>query len=89
MSSLGVWNSQRVAPVKIFGRLPKSVTETYDRILCRRLNVDIARKLLHIIVAAERPLSLKEMTVEIAIKACHHLYDVLELELNQKSDSAI
>ena len=61
--------------------IPKTVEEAYDKILCRSHDSKKAMKLLHIIVAAARPLSLNEMALALAIKENHRTYDDLELEL--------
>ncbi|KAK2785943.1 hypothetical protein FQN52_008210 [Onygenales sp. PD_12] len=47
--------------------LPRSVNEAYNQILCRSRNREEARKALHIIVAATRPLSLEEMAMAMAL----------------------
>ena len=60
--------------------IPKTVHEAYDKILCRSRDFEKAKRLLHIVVAAARPLSLKEMALALAIKENHRAYDDLELE---------
>ena len=62
-------------------KIPKTVDEAYDKILCRSRDIEKARRLLHIIVAAARPLSLQEMALALAIKENHQSYGDLELEL--------
>ncbi|KAK2812471.1 hypothetical protein FQN50_001472 [Emmonsiellopsis sp. PD_5] len=47
--------------------LPRSVNEAYNQILCRSRNREEARKALHMIVAATRPLSLEEMAMAVAL----------------------
>ncbi|OCK88373.1 uncharacterized protein K441DRAFT_589048, partial [Cenococcum geophilum 1.58] len=61
--------------------IPKTVEEAYDKILCRSHDSKIVMRLLHIIVAAARPLSLNEMALALAIKENHRTYDDLEVEL--------
>jgi len=61
--------------------IPKTVEEAYDKILCRSHDSKKAMRLLHIVVAAARPLSLNEMALALAIKENHRTYDDLELEL--------
>ncbi|MCJ1348152.1 hypothetical protein MMC31_006383, partial [Peltigera leucophlebia] len=60
--------------------LPETVDEAYDRILSKSCNPDKARKILHIIVAAARPLTLREMILALFIQESHQSYDDLELE---------
>ena len=61
-------------------KIPKTVDEAYDKILCRSRDFEKARRLLHIIVAAARPLSLQEMALALAIKENHGSYGDLEFE---------
>jgi ankyrin repeat domain-containing protein 50 len=62
-------------------KIPKNVDEAYDKILCRSRDFEKARRLLHIVIASTRPLSLKEMALALAIKENHQSYSDLELEL--------
>jgi ankyrin repeat protein len=59
--------------------IPKTVTTAYERILSKSLDVEQARKLLHIIVAAARPLTLQEMALALAIKPHHRSIGELKL----------
>ncbi|KAI0166892.1 hypothetical protein GGR52DRAFT_78917 [Hypoxylon sp. FL1284] len=59
--------------------LPQTVEAAYEKILCRSRDFVKARRLLHIVVAAERPLSLQEMATALAIKD-HAFYHQLEFE---------
>jgi ankyrin repeat domain-containing protein 50 len=61
-------------------KIPKTVDEAYDKILCRSRDFEKARRLLHIIVVVARPLSLQEMVIALAIKENHRLYGDLEFE---------
>ncbi|KAH8204199.1 hypothetical protein TruAng_001619 [Truncatella angustata] len=61
--------------------LPRTVEAAYDKILCRSHHVDRAKKLLHMVVAADRPLSLAEMAMALAITESHHSYNDLQHEL--------
>ncbi|KAL3441220.1 hypothetical protein BJX65DRAFT_322528 [Aspergillus insuetus] len=49
--------------------LPRIVDETYKKILNRSPGIPQAKRLLHIFTAAERPLSLKELSVAVAVDA--------------------
>jgi ankyrin repeat protein/GPI inositol-deacylase-like protein len=52
--------------------------EAYERILSRSHNFKEAKRLLHIIVAAERPLTLMEMSVALALRENHQSYGDLD-----------
>ncbi|KAI1801296.1 ankyrin repeat-containing domain protein [Daldinia bambusicola] len=60
--------------------LPRTVEAAYDKILCRTYDPSEAKRLLGIVVAATRPLSLNEMAVALAIGESHHKHDDLPLE---------
>jgi hypothetical protein len=64
--------------------MPPTVDDAYEEILKRSPNISRARKLLHIIVAAVRPLTLKEINLALAIKEESHSQE--ELELKQEED---
>ncbi|KAI0539343.1 hypothetical protein GGR58DRAFT_512395 [Xylaria digitata] len=59
----------------VIRNLPPTVEEAYNDILCKSYDPDKARNILHIIVAADRPLYLKEMAAVLAfqgeIHRCH------------------
>ncbi|KAN0068134.1 Ankyrin repeat-containing domain protein [Elaphomyces granulatus] len=57
--------------VEATSHLPKTVDEAYGRILSRSHNFKEAKRLLHIIVAVERPLTLMEMSVALALRENH------------------
>ncbi|KAI1762823.1 hypothetical protein GGR53DRAFT_400231 [Hypoxylon sp. FL1150] len=61
-------------------KLPKTVEEAYEKILSRSSDIIKARRLLHIVMAAKRPLSLQEMATALAIRKEHVFYHQLELE---------
>ncbi|KAK6956941.1 hypothetical protein Daesc_002223 [Daldinia eschscholtzii] len=60
--------------------LPRTVEEAYDKILCRSNNPTQAKRLLGILIAATRPLSLSEMAVALAIEESHQKHDDLLFE---------
>ena len=70
--------------VKATSHLPKTVDEAYERILSRSRNFEEAKRLLHIIVAAERPLTLKEMSVAFALRENHRSYGDLDLRSEER-----
>ncbi|KEF58605.1 uncharacterized protein A1O9_06531 [Exophiala aquamarina CBS 119918] len=61
-------------------KLPETVEAAYDKILCRSRDPTKAKRLLHIVVAAERPLSLEEMALALAIRENHQSFNDLKLE---------
>src|ERR1700722_6906704 len=75
--------------VKATSRLPKTVDEAYERILSRSHNFEEAKRLLHIIVAAERPLTLKEMSVALALRENHQSYGDLDLRSEERFRESI
>ncbi|EXU95517.1 ankyrin repeat protein [Metarhizium robertsii] len=60
--------------------IPGTLHAVYDKILRHVSNDEASRKLLHIIVAAMRPLSLEEMNVALNITRCDHSNEDLDLE---------
>ncbi|KAI9795942.1 MAG: hypothetical protein M1833_006590 [Piccolia ochrophora] len=60
--------------------IPETLDSVYDKILQRTFNRSHARKLLHIVVAAARPLSLNEMSVAFVIKPHDRSYEDLDRE---------
>ncbi|KAF8253528.1 hypothetical protein K440DRAFT_657443 [Wilcoxina mikolae CBS 423.85] len=60
--------------------MPNSLDAVYDMILAQSPNTEDTRKMLHIIVAAARPLTLQEMAIAFAIKPSDKSYDDLDLE---------
>ncbi|RYP60682.1 hypothetical protein DL771_010422 [Monosporascus sp. 5C6A] len=54
--------------------LPRTVDEAYEKILAKSKNPGEAKKLLHIIVAAARPLTLAEMDLALTLRQNHKSY---------------
>ncbi|KAJ0420796.1 hypothetical protein BJY00DRAFT_312722 [Aspergillus carlsbadensis] len=65
--------------VEIASTLPQTVDEAYERILSRSKDYSQARKMLHIIIAAARPLTLQELDFMLSLKEDHRSYADLEL----------
>src|SRR5436190_18471487 len=66
---------ERLRP--ILNTLPTTLEDAYEAILRRVEDIDSATKLLHIIVAAVRPLTLKEMNVVLAVrKGCSRMEEL-------------
>ncbi|KAK4182277.1 hypothetical protein QBC35DRAFT_518914 [Podospora australis] len=61
-------------------QLPKTVDAAYDRILSKSCNPQEAKKILHIVVAAARPLTLREMNVALVLREGHRSYKNFALE---------
>jgi ankyrin repeat protein len=79
--SLGVRNIRRLN--KLITELPGDVENAYSAILDKSTDRKRAMKLLHIVVAATRPLTLKEMAIALSIDAeekPHSLADLDDLE---------
>ncbi|KAF5010610.1 hypothetical protein FDECE_3241 [Fusarium decemcellulare] len=64
-----------------YKHLPTTFNDTYDKILSRSSDPAKARKLLHIIIAATRPLTLTEMAVAITIEDNNSSQSELEIQL--------
>ena len=65
---------------RIIGTLPDTVDKAYGAILAKSTDMKRARKLLHIVVSAIRPLTLKEMNTALAIEESDRSYEELDLE---------
>ncbi|KAH7124341.1 ankyrin repeat-containing domain protein [Dactylonectria macrodidyma] len=63
---------------KITSSLPRTVDDAYERILAKSINSEEAKKLLHIVVAAARPLTLAEMDLALALQENHRSYKDLD-----------
>ncbi|RYP12344.1 hypothetical protein DL765_007390 [Monosporascus sp. GIB2] len=59
--------------------LPRTVSEAYNRILSKSRDISLTRKLLHIVVAAARPLTLREMALALAIGPEHQSIGDIDL----------
>jgi hypothetical protein len=59
---------------KAISQLPQSVDHAYERVLSTSCDAEEARKALHIIVVAERTLTLTEMNFALALRASHTSY---------------
>ena len=60
--------------------IPRTVDDAYERILRRSANEKLAKHLLHIVVAAKRPLSLEEMSTALAIGQNQSSKSIKDLE---------
>ncbi|KAL7621069.1 hypothetical protein AAE478_008381 [Parahypoxylon ruwenzoriense] len=66
-----------------------TTSKAYEKILARSTDYAKAKKLLHVIVAAYRPLSLQEMAIVLAIREDHQTYRQLDLEPEDRFPSFI
>ena len=64
--------------------LPNSVEEAYEKILLASPEPIEARRALHVIVAAERPLTVREMNFALAIRPSHQSYQDVDLDSDQR-----
>ncbi|KAK1751996.1 heterokaryon incompatibility protein-domain-containing protein [Echria macrotheca] len=65
--------------IEITSELPATVDEAYDRILSRSGDPDSAVKILHTVVAAARPLTLREMSLALALEDGNRPYKDVDL----------
>lgn len=70
------------ALLKIIDEIPVSLDAMYEKILSKSSNVDLARKALHLVVSATRPLTLDEMGIAFVIRITDKSYDELRREPN-------
>jgi ankyrin repeat domain-containing protein 50 len=59
--------------------LPKTAYEAYDRILSKSRDSRKAKRILHIIIAAARPLTLREMALALTIQENHRSHGDIDL----------
>ena len=78
MQSLGVNTRRKVE--KVINEMPSTINEAYEAILNRSPHPEQAKKLLHIIVAAARPLTLKETNVALNIEEGQSRYEDVDLD---------
>lgn len=68
---------------EVTSQLPRTVDEAYERILTKSLDIEEAKKLLHIVIAAVRPLTLLEMNIALTIQESYRSYDDFDLKLEE------
>jgi ankyrin repeat protein len=75
----------------VISTLPSTVDKAYEAILSKieKDERPQARKLLHIIVAATRPLTLGEMNIALAIEDNHKCYDDLDLDDEVRFEASV
>ncbi|QKX61975.1 uncharacterized protein TRUGW13939_09131 [Talaromyces rugulosus] len=78
------FNIDKAGIVDAISHLPHTVDEAYERILSRSRDSDQAKKLLQIVVAAIRPLTLKEMSLALTLTENHHSYSDLDFKSEER-----
>jgi ankyrin repeat domain-containing protein 50 len=69
--------------------LPETVDQAYERILEKSIDKLLSRKLLNIVIAACRPLTLSEMNIALAIKENTTSYKDLNLEADASFEKTV
>jgi hypothetical protein len=72
--------TSKAALDSILANIPPNLEAVYEKILSQSRSPNEARKVLHIIVAARRPLDLEEMAIACAIKPSNKSVEDLDLE---------
>ncbi|KAL6886916.1 ankyrin repeat-containing domain protein [Trichoderma evansii] len=72
-------NVSKMMIIEAILNIPTTVDEAYERILSKSFDTRQVKKALHIIVAAARPLTLREMNFALALDGGHKSYDDLGL----------
>ena len=70
----------------VISTLPKSVNQAYEKILNRSKEKDKVWKILLIILAANRPLTLKEINVAVNIESSPRFTSEEDLNLEEEKD---
>ncbi|KAJ5797787.1 uncharacterized protein N7503_007083 [Penicillium pulvis] len=73
----------------LLGNLPQTVDDVYNSILLKAPNQVQAKRLLQIIVAATRPLRLREVGVALAITEETECYEDLELQSGEQLATSV
>ena len=75
--AFGITNPKKMR--EFVDRIPKSVDEAYEAMLDRSPEPEQARKLLHIVLAAVRPLKLQEVNMAFNLEEGQKSYDEVDL----------
>jgi ankyrin repeat protein len=73
----------------IVNTLPATVDQAYEGILLKAKDQERTRKLLHLIIAATRPLTLSEMNIALNIEDNHRSYEDIDLETDVRFETTI
>ncbi|KAL7781120.1 ankyrin repeat-containing domain protein [Trichoderma afarasin] len=82
-------NIDKAGILQATAHIPKTVDEAYDRILSKSYDPKEATKILHIVVAAERALSLEELGFALSIRSDHQSYDDIDTKSEDRSRESI
>ncbi|KAH8696324.1 hypothetical protein BGW36DRAFT_428337 [Talaromyces proteolyticus] len=74
----------KIGIIEATSHLPKTLNEAYEKILSRSRDSEAAKRLLHVVVAAGRPLTLKEMNVALALREGHRSFNDLQLKSEER-----
>jgi hypothetical protein len=66
--------------VGLINKLPQTASDAYEALLQRVVDKEEATKVLHIILATQRPISVKELDVALALEPSSRSYSNLDLE---------
>lgn len=69
--------------------LPQSVTQAYEAILGKTKDREMATRLLHIVVGAERPLSVQEVNIAMSMEEHYTTYEDLKLDCSEIFEARI
>ncbi|KAK7420611.1 hypothetical protein QQZ08_010303 [Neonectria magnoliae] len=76
--------------IRLFVRkIPATVEAVYEKILSKSRDQEKARRLLHIDVAAERPLTIREMTTALTVNESHQACTELKVEPEARFRSTV
>ncbi|KAI0878938.1 purine and uridine phosphorylase [Hypoxylon argillaceum] len=73
----------KTAIYKATSQLPQTIDEAYERILAKNRDHKKAKRLLHIVVAVARPLTLPEMQLALGLRESHGLNKELNFQLEE------
>jgi hypothetical protein len=74
---------------KIIDNLPGNLETVYEKILEQSPNPEKAKEILHLVLAAVRPLTLAELNVALGIRPDHKSVEDLRRNLHFSTDSAV
>ncbi|KAK6543557.1 hypothetical protein TWF694_000301 [Orbilia ellipsospora] len=79
-------NLNRSKILEVTSRLPETVDDAYERILSKSYDPEMTKTLLHIVVAAARPLHLQEINIALALalKDTHQSYATIDYKTDER-----
>ncbi|KAK4065526.1 hypothetical protein Trihar35433_7646 [Trichoderma harzianum] len=82
-------NIDRSKILRATARIPKTIDEAYSRILSKSYDRHEAKRILHIVVAAKRALSLRELGFALSIKSHHRSYNDIDIKSEDRLKESI